>query len=144
MIHYPAGIYLLKVNNRNNRKRRETCSKLTIRTTERRQWRRRRFSVFIVNFEHISHLSLVFLLSDMAEFFFCLGFLSQPFRNHRTAGEGGPYHSISLTPSLPLPPTSQTLRNQSGNYCRELTSAHIGSSRNKPRTFGFRAQVANH
>ena len=74
MIHYPAGICLLKVNNRNNRTRRETCSKLTIRTTERRQWRRRRFSVFIVNFEHISHLRLVFLLSDMAEFFFLSGF----------------------------------------------------------------------
>ena len=26
--------------------------------------------------------------------------------------------------SLPLPPTSQTLRHQPGNYCRELTSVH--------------------
>ena len=32
----------------------EICSKLTIKTPKRRQWRR--FSVFIVNFEHISHL----------------------------------------------------------------------------------------
>ena len=40
---YPVGIYLLKVNNRNTRTR---C----------------RSGVFIVNFEHISHLVLVFLL----------------------------------------------------------------------------------
>ena len=31
-----------------------TCSKLTIKTPERRHWPRP--SVFIVNFEHISHL----------------------------------------------------------------------------------------
>ena len=56
----PAGIYLLKVNNRNTRTRCEICSKLTINTPERRYWRRS--GVFIVNFEHISHLALVFLL----------------------------------------------------------------------------------
>ena len=33
---YPAGIYLLKVNNRNTRTRCEICSKLTIKTSERR------------------------------------------------------------------------------------------------------------
>ena len=59
-INIPAGIYLLKVNNRNTRTRCEICSKLTINTPERRQWRRS--GVFIVNFEHISHLVLVFLL----------------------------------------------------------------------------------
>ena len=48
-------IYLLKVNNRNTRTRFEICSKLTIKTPERRQWR-------IVNLEHISHLVLMFLL----------------------------------------------------------------------------------
>ena len=57
---FPAGIYLLKVNNRNTRTRCEICSKLTINTPERRHWRRS--CVFIVNFEHISHLVLVFLL----------------------------------------------------------------------------------
>ena len=31
-----AGIYLFKVNNRNTRKSFEICSKLTIKTTERR------------------------------------------------------------------------------------------------------------
>ena len=60
MIFIPAGMYLLKVNNRNTRTRCEICSKLTINTPERRHWRR--FGVFIVNFEHISHLVLVFLL----------------------------------------------------------------------------------
>ena len=34
-------------------------SKLTIKTPERRQWRRS--GVFIVNFEHVSHLALAFL-----------------------------------------------------------------------------------
>ena len=60
--HYrdPAGIYLLKVNNRNTRTRFEICSKLKIKTLERHQWRRS--GVFIVNSEHISHLVLVFLL----------------------------------------------------------------------------------
>ena len=59
-LHNPAGIYLLKANNRNTRTRREICSKLTINTPERRHWRRS--DIFIVNFEHISHLVLVFLL----------------------------------------------------------------------------------
>ena len=78
----PVGIYLLKVNNKNTRTKCEVCSKLIIKTTERRQllfpqksmenlwfsndfrgnrsWRRS--DVFIINFEHISHLVLVFLL----------------------------------------------------------------------------------
>ena len=34
---YTANIDLLKVNDRNNRKRREICSKLTIKTPERHQ-----------------------------------------------------------------------------------------------------------
>ena len=55
-----ANIYLFKVNNRNTRKRYEICSKLTIKTPERRHWRSS--CVYIVNFEHISHLYLVFLL----------------------------------------------------------------------------------
>ena len=31
---YPAGIYLLKINNRNTRTRCKKCSKLTIKTPE--------------------------------------------------------------------------------------------------------------
>ena len=53
-----AGIYLLKVNKRNTRTRCEICSELTIKIPERRQWLRS--SIFIVNFEYISHLVLVF------------------------------------------------------------------------------------
>ena len=56
----PANIYLLKVSNRNARKRIEVISKLTIKTPERRHWRHS--GVFIVNFEHISHFFLMFLL----------------------------------------------------------------------------------
>ena len=36
------------------------CSKLTIKIPEQRQWRRS--GIVIVNFEHISHLVLLFLL----------------------------------------------------------------------------------
>ena len=56
----PANIYMFKVNNRNTRKRYEIFPKLTIKTLEQRQ--RRRSGIFIVNFENISHLFLVFLL----------------------------------------------------------------------------------
>ena len=51
---------MFKVNNRNTRKRCEICSQLTIKTAERRLWRRS--GVFIVNFQHISRLFLVFPL----------------------------------------------------------------------------------
>ena len=47
---------MLKVNNRNTKIRCEICSKLTIKTRERRYWRRS--GVFIVNFEHISYLNI--------------------------------------------------------------------------------------
>ena len=55
----PANIYLFKVNNRNTRKTCEICSKLTLKTPERRQWHS---GLFIVNFEHISRLFLALLL----------------------------------------------------------------------------------
>ena len=56
----PTDIYLLKVNNRKTRTICGICSKLAIKTPERRYWRRS--GVFIVNFEHISHHALLFLL----------------------------------------------------------------------------------
>ena len=34
-LHIPENICLVKVNKRNTRKRRETCSKLTMKTSER-------------------------------------------------------------------------------------------------------------
>ena len=45
---FPTGIYLLKANKINTRTRCEICSKLTIKTPERR---RCRSGVFVVNFE---------------------------------------------------------------------------------------------
>ena len=53
---YLTNIYFFKVNNGNTRKRCEICSKLTVTPEQRRS------GVFIVNFEHISQLFLVFLL----------------------------------------------------------------------------------
>ena len=55
--HLLAGIYMLKVNSKGTRARCEICSKLTIKTLEGR-----RSGVFIVNFEHISHVALAILL----------------------------------------------------------------------------------
>ena len=55
-IHIPGNIYLFKVRNRNATKHFEIGSKLTIKTPVRRPLR-----VFIVNFEHISQLFVVFL-----------------------------------------------------------------------------------
>ena len=60
----PVGNYVFKINNRNTRTRSEICSKLTIKIPESRHWRRS--SDFIVNFEHISHLVLVFLLLTLS------------------------------------------------------------------------------
>ena len=53
--------------------------------------------------------------------FFYEGFFSRTFTNRRTAGEREGHFFNS---SLPLPPTSQTLRHYPGDYCRELTSAY--------------------
>ena len=47
-----AGNYVFKVNNRNTKARSDICSKLTIKAPH---------GAFIVNFEHISRLALVFL-----------------------------------------------------------------------------------
>ena len=54
--------------------------------------------------------------------FFYLDFFSQPFTNHRTAGEGREHF---LNSSLPLPPALQILRHYPGDYCRELTSEKL-------------------
>ena len=56
--NFPAIIHLLKVYNKNARIKCEICSKLTIQTPEQCKWCHS--DVFIVNFEHISHLTLVF------------------------------------------------------------------------------------
>ena len=59
--------------------------------------------------------------------FFYLDFLSGTFTIHRKPEKGGGYLFNS---SLPLPPASQTLRQQPVGFCRELTSA-LGSRLNK-------------
>ena len=60
-IYFPAGNYMSKVNNKNTRTRCGRCSKLTIKTPERRQWHRS--GVFVINLEYISRLVLVFLFN---------------------------------------------------------------------------------
>ena len=55
-LDYPASIYVLKVKNRNTRTMCEICLKLTMTSS----------GVFIVKFEHISHLVLVFLLLNLS------------------------------------------------------------------------------
>ena len=57
---YLAGICLFKPSNGNTLKMYAICSMLTIKTPERHHWRC--FGVFIVNFEQISRIVLVFLL----------------------------------------------------------------------------------
>ena len=56
----PVRFYLPKDNNRNTKTMDEICSKLIIKAPERRQWRHS--GVFIVDFEQILHIILVFLL----------------------------------------------------------------------------------
>ena len=55
---------MFEVNNRNTKKRCQICSKLTIKTPERSQWRCS--GVFIDNFEHISHFFLVAEFDEQA------------------------------------------------------------------------------
>ena len=59
----PAGNYMFKVNNRNIRTSCELCSKLTIKIPKRLL---RRYGVFNVNFEHIPHLVVVYLLLTLS------------------------------------------------------------------------------
>ena len=55
---------MFKVNNKKTRTICEICSKLTIKTPERHEWRRS--GVFIINFEDISHIVLVFRLLTLS------------------------------------------------------------------------------
>ena len=59
----PANIYLLKVNHRNIRKKYEICSKLTILTPQRHQWRRS--NVFLLNFSPFSSVPTVNFEQDV-------------------------------------------------------------------------------
>ena len=59
-----VGNYIFKVNNINTKTKSEICSKSTIKTPEWCQWHRS--GVFNVNFKHIPHLVLVFLLLTLS------------------------------------------------------------------------------
>ena len=84
--YFPVGNYMFKVNYKNTRIRCEICSKLTIKTPERRYWCR--FGVFIVNIEYISHLVLLFLLLTLSRYvipnvrILCIGRLVFPTKLH--------------------------------------------------------------
>ena len=56
----PAGIYLFKINNANIRTVSEICTKLPVTKPEWRHWSRS--GIFIVNFEEISLIVLMFPL----------------------------------------------------------------------------------
>ena len=60
-----AGIYLLRVNNRNTRTRCEISLKLTVKTPERRHWGHS--GVCIVNFQQVSHIVLMFLMLTLSK-----------------------------------------------------------------------------
>ena len=60
-----AGKYMFRFNNRNTRTSCEISSKLKIKTPRRCYWCRS--GVFIVNFENISHLVLIFLLLTLSK-----------------------------------------------------------------------------
>ena len=63
-----TNIFLFKFISRNVRKKCGVCSKLQIQILERCQWRPS--GVLIVNFEYISHPSLVFLLPTLNKWMF--------------------------------------------------------------------------
>ena len=52
LTHFPAGIYLFKVNDGDTRTICEICSQLTMKISERRHWRRSG-GIFVVNVEQI-------------------------------------------------------------------------------------------
>ena len=64
-ITIPTSNYMFKINKRNTTTWYDICSKLTIKTPERRY--RSRSGVFIINFEYISHLALVLLLLTLSK-----------------------------------------------------------------------------
>ena len=90
---------------------------------------------FPANFPVLRFFAADFYLSFVP--FFLSGFFLRTFMSQRTGGEERGYLFNS---SLPLTPTSQTLRQllQRAHLCTQL------AARLEPGTFGFGAQVANH
>ena len=75
---YPASIYLFQVKNESTRTRCQISSKLTIKTSERREWRCS--AVFITNTEYIPQLVLTCLLLSLNRQMFA-GYLNDPTYN---------------------------------------------------------------
>ena len=71
--------------------------------------------------------------------FFSLGFLSRTLTNHGQQGK----REVNSKSSLPLPYSSQIVRHQPEDYCRELNLSTQLASGLEPRTIGYRAQDAN-
>ena len=70
---YPRKHLLVKSQNKNTSKRSEICSKLTIKTSERRHWSYS--GVYIVKFDHVLHL-FVFLLLNLDSFVLAISSLN--------------------------------------------------------------------
>ena len=66
---------MFKVNNRNTRTSCEICSKLTIKTPERRHYRRS--GVFIVNFEQVNASWVYALIGVFIELTGCVGLVTR-------------------------------------------------------------------
>ena len=97
---YPANIYLFKINTKNNRKRSEICFKLRIKAPERRQ-----LHIFIVNFEHISHPFLKFLLVTLNQKILARQKLVYSFFAHQLTG----FYIVSKKVTEMLPFTQRVL-----------------------------------
>ena len=71
-------------------------------------------------------------------FFFYLGFLSQPFMNHKTAGED--QRRLLSTTSICFTDTYSLVKQllQKANLCTQVGAGL------EPGTFGFQVQIANH
>ena len=139
----PAGICLLKMNNRNTRARCEICSKLIIKTLERRH--RRRSGVFIVNFEHISHLVLVCLLLTLKKYLLVgtLLFLGlwwpKPFDTSLSCTHNGMHscwqdHRIFMW-------TSTQMFKRWRSLCQENSSCMCGKAARYQFNFGWRPRI---
>ena len=73
----------------------------------------------IIYFYSVHFIGL--LVQQLLPLSFLSRLLSPTLMFHRTAREGG---GCLFNSSLPLPSVSQTLKHQSGDHCRELTSLH--------------------
>ena len=111
--HQFAGLHLLQIIKRIN-KLRNLC-------LPKNQNYQPQFHLLNLQIDETFFMKCEFLFP-----FFLSGFLSLTFTIHRAAGEGGGYLFNS---SLPIPPTSQTLRHQIDQaISAESSTLHLASS----------------